>query len=211
MTAIGDRSSGYTVGGLGQTAHSYGYDDLNRLVSGSASGGEFPSFNASWGYNAIGNMMRKEGAAQGFAPSGANSIRPHAVIMTSNPQQANFGYDSNGNITTRMDLGVTYTHTWDALNRLDKATEQVEAAQVGMDKPIAIQEVVADKGYHSNQTVIDLQTAGIRSCVSLPDRGRRDWFAAPDAQAPVYANRRRIRGGHGEAFWFTQAASILGS
>jgi len=63
VTAIGDRSSGYTVGGPGQTAHTYGYDDLNRLVSGSATGGEFPSFSASWGYNAIGNMTSKEGAA----------------------------------------------------------------------------------------------------------------------------------------------------
>jgi hypothetical protein len=25
---------------------------------------------------------------------------------------------------------------------------------------------------------------------SEPDRGRRDWSKAPDAQAPVYANRR---------------------
>lgn len=36
LTAMGDRSAGYTVGGAGQTAHSYGYDDLDRLVSGSA-------------------------------------------------------------------------------------------------------------------------------------------------------------------------------
>jgi len=28
VTAMGDRSAGYTVGGAGQTAHSYGYDDL---------------------------------------------------------------------------------------------------------------------------------------------------------------------------------------
>ncbi len=81
---------------------------------------------------------------------------------------------------------------------LDAAIEQIEAAQVGMDKPTAIQEVVADKGYHSNQTMIDLQAAEIRSYVSEPDRGRRDWSAAPDAQAPVYANRRRTRGLRGQ-------------
>ena len=33
--------------------------------------------------------------------------------------------------------------------------------------------------------------------VSEPDRGRRDWSNAPDAQAPVYANRRRLRGRRG--------------
>src|SRR5207247_4589630 len=30
-----------------------------------------------------------------------------------------------------------------------------------------------------------------------PDRGRRDWSEEPDAQAPVYRNRRRIRGPRG--------------
>ncbi|MEO6061894.1 MAG: polymorphic toxin-type HINT domain-containing protein [Thermoflexales bacterium] len=55
---------------------------------------------------------------QGFAASGANSLRPHAVITTSDPAQASFGYDPNGNMTTRMDAGVTYTHTWDAQNRM---------------------------------------------------------------------------------------------
>ena len=40
---MGDRSAGYTVGGVSQIAHNYGYDDLNRLVSGTASGGEWDS------------------------------------------------------------------------------------------------------------------------------------------------------------------------
>ena len=31
---------------------------------------------------------------------------------------------------------------------------------------------------------------GIRSYIAEPDRGRRDWSEAPDAQAPVYGNRR---------------------
>ena len=32
---------------------------------------------------------------------------------------------------------------------------------------------------------------------SRPDRGRRDWSKAPEAQASVYGNRRRIRGRRG--------------
>ncbi len=43
----------------------------------------------------------------------------------------------------------------------------------------------------------DLTTVGIRSYVSEPDRERRDWSKAPEAQAPVYGNRRRIRGPRG--------------
>jgi transposase len=59
-------------------------------------------------------------------------------------------------------------------------------------------EVVADKGYHSNQTMTDLEEMSIRSYVSEPNRKRRDWSDASHAQEPVYANRRRIRGVRGK-------------
>jgi hypothetical protein len=56
--------------------------------------------------------------------------------------------------------------------------------------PAAVAEIVADKGYHSNQTMIDLATAAVRSYIAEPDRGRRHWTQTPAAQAPVYGNRR---------------------
>ena len=77
------------------------------------------------------------------------------------------------------------------------AAEQVEEAQAHHDAPQALEEIVADKGYHSNQTMVDLDAVGIRSYIAEPDRGRRDWSDAPAAQAPVYGNRRRIRGRRG--------------
>jgi hypothetical protein len=49
----------------------------------------------------------------------------------------------------------------------------------------------------SNQTMVDLDAVGIRTYVAEPDRGRRDWSDEPEAQAPVYRNRRRIRGARG--------------
>src|SRR3989442_9498591 len=49
----------------------------------------------------------------------------------------------------------------------------------------------------SNDTMVDLAAVGIRSYVAEPARGRRDWSEEPEAQAPVYANRRRIRGPRG--------------
>ena len=42
--------------------------------------------------------------------------------------------------------------------------------------------------------MVDLDAVGIRSYIAEPDRGRRDWSKEPEAQAPVYGNRRRIRG-----------------
>ena len=77
------------------------------------------------------------------------------------------------------------------------AAEQIEDAHTDSQEPQSLEEIIADKGYHSNQTMVDLDTVGIRSYVSEPDRGRRDWSEEPDAQAPVYANRRRIRGRRG--------------
>jgi len=69
------------------------------------------------------------------------------------------------------------------------AAEQVEAAQAEVDEPQPLAEIIGDKGYHSNQTMIDLDAVGVRSYVAEPDRGRRDWSEAPNAQAPVYGNR----------------------
>jgi transposase len=80
---------------------------------------------------------------------------------------------------------------------LTAAAVQVEAAQIGVAEPQTLEEVIADKGYHSNQTMVDLDAVGIRSYVAEPDRGRRDWSKAPEAQAPVYGNRRRTRGVRG--------------
>ena len=58
-------------------------------------------------------------------------------------------------------------------------------------------EIVADKGYHSNQTMVDLAAVEVRSYIAEPDRGRRDWTKTPEAQGPVYGNRRRVRGARG--------------
>jgi transposase len=74
------------------------------------------------------------------------------------------------------------------------AAEQVVAAGL----PSTIQEVVADKGYHSNETLTDLAALDVRAYISEPDRGRRDWSDAPQAKRPVYRNRCRIRGVRGK-------------
>jgi len=77
------------------------------------------------------------------------------------------------------------------------AAEQVEDAQAEVDEPQALEDIVADKGYHSNQTMVDLDALDLRSYIAEPDRGRRDWSEQPEAKASVYRNRRRIRGRRG--------------
>ena len=77
------------------------------------------------------------------------------------------------------------------------AADQIEDAQAEVEEPQPLEEIIADKGYHSNQTMIELDAVGIRSYLAEPDRGRRDWSQEPQAQTLVYANRRRIRGSRG--------------
>src|SRR5882724_10903246 len=77
------------------------------------------------------------------------------------------------------------------------AAEQIEDAQADVPEPQPLEEIITDKGYHSNQTMVDLDAVGIRSYVAEPDRERRDWSKEPEAHAPVYGNRRRIRGRRG--------------
>jgi len=73
------------------------------------------------------------------------------------------------------------------------AAEQLEAVAA----PTTLAELIADRGYHSNQTLVDLQGVGVRSYIAEPNRGRRCWTTAPGAQAVVYSNRRRVAGARG--------------
>src|SRR5262245_61159477 len=77
------------------------------------------------------------------------------------------------------------------------AAEQLEAAAAAVGTPARLDELVADRGYHSNQTLIDLHRLGVRSYIVEPHRGRRCWTKSPEAQASVYGNRRRVNGARG--------------
>jgi transposase len=78
------------------------------------------------------------------------------------------------------------------------AAEHVEATHAERSTPAALTELVADRGYHSNQTMIDLHAVGVRSYIAEPERGRRHWTTALQAQRAVYGNRRRVRGRRGQ-------------
>jgi len=63
-------------------------------------------------------------------------------------------------------------------------------------------EAVADKGYHSNDTLVNLREGQLRTYISEPDRGRRNWAEKEnglDARDATYANRRRIKGDRGRS------------
>jgi transposase len=66
----------------------------------------------------------------------------------------------------------------------------------------SVEEVVADKGYHSNEAVRDLRELKVRSYIAEPERGPRSWEGREAAKAAVYANRRRIGGQRGNRSTF---------
>ena len=63
-----------------------------------------------------------------------------------------------------------------------------------------VEELVADKGYHSGAVLTKVHGQDIRSYIPEPERGRRNWKQPGKAieQKRVYANRRRVRGARGK-------------
>ena len=115
----------------------------------------------------------------------------HAVDMESGAVLAVTiqGADQGDTTTWRATVEETYQN----LN----AVREDEQAGAKLH-PNTVEELVADKGYHSNETMTDFKELEIRSYVSEPDRGRRDWEDKAAQQQAVYANRRRTRGTRGK-------------
>ena len=90
--------------------------------------------------------------------------------------------------------GADQGDTATLVETLVTAAEQVEAV---LPEGAGVEEVVADKGYHSNETLVDLAAVGVRSHIAEPDRGRRNWKGREEARDAVYGNRRRIRSERG--------------
>ena len=104
-----------------------------------------------------------------------------------------------------LDTGAVVAVTVQDANDGDTTTmqETLRAAAAHLEAVLPdadiLNELVTDKGFHSNDRLVDLAALGVRTYISEPDRGRRNWRGKPDARAAVYANRRRIRGPRGTA------------
>jgi transposase len=61
-----------------------------------------------------------------------------------------------------------------------------------------VEEVVADKGYHSGAALVKLHQGSVRTYIPEPERGRRKWQGRETEQTRVYANRQRVRGRRGK-------------
>jgi transposase len=70
-----------------------------------------------------------------------------------------------------------------------------EEPQVSLN---AMAEIVADKGYHSNEIMLMIEQAKARSYIPEPKREGRNWAGKAVEQKAVYANRRRVKGIYGK-------------
>jgi len=83
-----------------------------------------------------------------------------------------------------------------AIQNLKAVGQDAEAAE-HLSKDLA-RELVADKGFHSNDVLVQMEKLEVRTYISEPDRGRRRWKGKPEAQRAVYANRRRMKRAKGQ-------------
>ena len=111
-----------------------------------------------------------------------------------------------------LDTGAIVAVTLQPANRGDttsiaETVAQVDENLVGVMKDetackqlneSVLSEVVADKGYHSNAVLKEHRESDIRTYISEPDRGRRNWQGKRAERDAVYANRRRTRGRRGQ-------------
>jgi transposase len=56
-----------------------------------------------------------------------------------------------------------------------------------------VQDVVADKGYHSGAVLVATNDSAVSTVIAEPERGRRKWHGREAERDLVYANRRRVR------------------
>ena len=128
--------------------------------------------------------------------------RPDAKITEMKDGRTHLAHKAEhpADLGTSVVVGLIVQHanagdTTTMIETLVTAAEQVEAV---LPAGGGIAEVVGDKGYHSNETLVGLADLGLRSYVSEADRGRRCWHGKPAARDAVYGSRRRIRGARGK-------------
>lgn len=123
----------------------------------------------------------------------------HAVDMSSG---AIVGVTLHGGTThdtksLNATLDVAERNLSETRDELEAERDDDDDDASGAELAEQIEEVVADKGYHSNDVMRDLEASGIRSYIAEPKRGRRNWKGKSKEQKAVYGNRRRTKGARG--------------
>jgi transposase len=111
---------------------------------------------------------------------------------------------NEGDTTTMWGTLEKAAHSLQEVREDAQVQATCQASGVADPSELHIEATVQDKGYHSAQTLVNLEELDIRGYLAEPDRGRQRWTAADpqeqefkrQAQQAVYRNRRRRRGAH---------------
>jgi transposase len=118
-----------------------------------------------------------------------------------------------------LDTGAVVAVTLQAADQGDTATLDETLVKAGMaiaglvqrevrlhpeQKPTVnlhgIEELVADKGYHSGAVLKRVKSYQVRSYIAeKQQKGKRNWQGKREEQQAVYANRQRVRGEYGKS------------
>src|SRR2546429_1047419 len=86
----------------------------------------------------------------------------------------------------------------------EKAPDQKPQVHVN-----GIEEMVADKGYHSGAVLAEMQRAEVRTYIAeKKQRGQRDWEGKQEQQRAVYPNRQRVNRAYGQRLLRKRGALI---
>jgi transposase len=105
------------------------------------------------------------------------------------------GADQGDTTTVKATLAEAGETVADLIGR-EAEQAPTQAPQVNLG---GIEEVVADKGYHSGPVLVEMQAAEVRTYI--PEREQkapRKWKGKAAQRRAVYANRRRVRGRYGK-------------
>jgi len=121
---------GYLICKSGATeTQTFSYDAVGRLVSAAGTGAA--SYDYDYTYGQGGNLATRvnngTGQTRSYTYGTPTAHHAHAVMSIRGSMTAAYGYDLNGNMTSRTDNLGTFAQAFDAENRLMKVTKEAGA------------------------------------------------------------------------------------
>jgi transposase len=100
------------------------------------------------------------------------------------------GADQGDTTTIKQTLAEAGEAVGELIER-EAASRASEPAQVNLN---GVEEVVADKGYHSGAVLQQMRAAGVRSYIpEKKQAGQRHWVGKAEERQAVYANQERVQ------------------
>jgi hypothetical protein len=106
-------------------------------------------------------------------------------------------------------LDVTLCEAGEAVTKLAMREARLHPDEAPKVNLKSIEEMVADKGYHSGAVLEQVKGRKVRTYIpERQQKGQRKWVGKTGQQQAVYANRRRVRGSYGKSLLRRRGALV---